>query len=501
MTRHIHHGSIVRSRSSLAALTCGFIALLGARVFGEVAGNNTSDVGDGSAPVPGQYVLVDLGTLGGPSSRAIGMNDRGSIVGWSEVASPDKTESTDESTRVHAFLWTDGLIQDLGTLGGDWAEARGVNSARQVVGSSLNAAGEQRAFYYYDAMHDLNDLLEFANHRGQDTSSSFVPVPELFTASAINNAGQIIASGTVSTDKAIHGYVLTPIEPVAFRAPTFELQDLGPLPVAAAVARGNDTLDSGNSGEPLPRGFSDSTDFDDSIPQDAVASLLADWGSTDSQWDLDGDGVVGIRDLLLMLAGMLRPNIELLSADDGSDLLDDSGSVPGGTEPDYVVRDLNDHQMIVGAVGDQAFAWTNGIPMLIEVSPAITSASSANAVNEMGQIAGWVMTPAGPTARLWIDGKSIELPAPAGWISEALDVNDVGQAVGWASGRNDGAGAVAYLWTGGQALDLNGITAVKLIVDFLNIEEAVAIDEHQRIAGSFRTGDGRTVASMLVPLD
>ncbi|MHC4948790.1 MAG: hypothetical protein ACYTG1_11095, partial [Planctomycetota bacterium] len=34
----------------------------------------------------------------------------------------------------------------------------------------------------------------------------------------------------------------------------------------------------------------------------AVAALLADWGLTDSQWDLDGSGVVDVADLLMLLA-------------------------------------------------------------------------------------------------------------------------------------------------------------------------------------------------------
>ena len=52
--------------------------------------------------------LTDLGTLGGDTSYALGINDSGEVVGYSYLA--------DNVTR-HAFIWTasDGMV-DLGTL-------------------------------------------------------------------------------------------------------------------------------------------------------------------------------------------------------------------------------------------------------------------------------------------------------------------------------------------------------------------------------------------------
>ncbi|HEY5730708.1 MAG TPA: hypothetical protein VIS72_11690, partial [Anaerolineales bacterium] len=55
-----------------------------------------------------QYSIVDLGILGGDSSRAQDINERGQIVG----------ESTNPSGDTHAFLWKNGVMIDLGTLGG-----------------------------------------------------------------------------------------------------------------------------------------------------------------------------------------------------------------------------------------------------------------------------------------------------------------------------------------------------------------------------------------------
>jgi probable HAF family extracellular repeat protein len=81
--------------------------------------------------------LVDLGTLGGQRSIALGLNNFGQVVGWSETVSGD----------VHAFLWTKATgMRDLGTLGGTSSEARSVNDAGTVVGVSASPASWRRAF-------------------------------------------------------------------------------------------------------------------------------------------------------------------------------------------------------------------------------------------------------------------------------------------------------------------------------------------------------------------
>ncbi len=85
--------------------------------------------------------VTDLGTLGGTFSQASGINELGQVVGTSTT----DTEP-DALVRARAFLWTEqGGMIDLGTLGGERSFAFGVNSHGQAAGYRLTALGETRA--------------------------------------------------------------------------------------------------------------------------------------------------------------------------------------------------------------------------------------------------------------------------------------------------------------------------------------------------------------------
>ena len=82
--------------------------------------------------------------------RPRGVNDLGQVVGSHAV----------ESGAWHPFLWQNGVMQDLGTLGGDEAQAGAVNNLGQVVGWSDTADGTPRAFLWDPSgvMYDLGTL-------------------------------------------------------------------------------------------------------------------------------------------------------------------------------------------------------------------------------------------------------------------------------------------------------------------------------------------------------
>lgn len=81
--------------------------------------------------------IINLGTLGGNESFAIGVNNRGEAVGAAANAIPDPLSFFGFGTQTRAFLWQNGVMQDLGTLGGPDAFAIAINDRGQVLGFSF----------------------------------------------------------------------------------------------------------------------------------------------------------------------------------------------------------------------------------------------------------------------------------------------------------------------------------------------------------------------------
>jgi probable HAF family extracellular repeat protein len=114
-------------------------------------------------------VFQDIGTLGGYGAQAYGINQKGQVTGFSNLLQFDG---------MHAFLYSDGVMHDLGTLpGGTLSAGQGINNAGQVAGWSDAEGG--RAFLYSDgvmtSLGTLGGLFSFAyaiNERGQVTGGA-----------------------------------------------------------------------------------------------------------------------------------------------------------------------------------------------------------------------------------------------------------------------------------------------------------------------------------------
>lgn len=112
--------------------------------LGWVAGHSDSVSGARRAVVWRNGALTDLGTLGGRNAAVQwdGQNDLGMIVGISQTAIPDTLGETWScsafipftGTTCLGFVWENGVMTPLPTLGGDNGFATGVNNAGQVVG-------------------------------------------------------------------------------------------------------------------------------------------------------------------------------------------------------------------------------------------------------------------------------------------------------------------------------------------------------------------------------
>jgi len=190
---NIHHCLILRNLILAAVLTIGFAssAVAQTRTHGFIVDLNSKEV-------------ADLGTLGGGSIYANGINDMGQVVG---------EPSTTDNGPHHAFMTgPNGVgMTDLGTISGDYnSGASGINDAGQVVGFFGTANGQQHAF------------ITGPNGAGMTDVASVVNLPtgfNHFSANAINNHGQL-AVGAVQTipEPEIYAMLLSGLGLIGFLA-------------------------------------------------------------------------------------------------------------------------------------------------------------------------------------------------------------------------------------------------------------------------------------------
>ncbi len=127
-------------------------------------------------------VLTDLGSLGGKFTQGQDINSKGQVVGWGETP----------VGRYHAFIWENGRMTSLARTIDEHSSAVAVNDHGQVLIRAATATANQNLLWENGVYTDLG-------HFG----SAFAEV------TAVNNHGQIVGWLFTDTGK-IRAFLATP---------------------------------------------------------------------------------------------------------------------------------------------------------------------------------------------------------------------------------------------------------------------------------------------------
>jgi probable HAF family extracellular repeat protein len=350
----------------------------------------------GRLPAAGPaYGLVDLGTLGGTYSEALGINASGQVVGGSEVANGN----------LHAFLYSGGKMTDLGVFaGGSQSEATAINTSGQIAGWSSVSSTDDNGFpITFGFLYSGGKMTSIGTLTGDPDSLAF----------GINDSGNIVG--------------------VSY------------------------TLDSN----------------DDYIDENAVLYSNAE----------------GLSDLGPLLSGI---EVDLAEANG----INDGGQVAGWSATGQVDAGNNSEFHAV------RYAAGGGVADL-GVLPKQTD-SIGLGINAAGNVVGYCSTATGPT--LAFEDSNFGGMVSLGHLTHGTNsfstaINTSGQVVGAGDiGVADGNGDLiydAFLYTGGTMYDLNTLT---LNVKGWRIIYAAGINDSGQIVGRALNAKGQTHAVLLQPI-
>jgi probable HAF family extracellular repeat protein len=377
-------------------------------------------VSGGATKADAQWVVTDLGTLGGKESEATAINERGQIVGSADTRAKDR----DGYSVSHAIRWQSGGMHDLGTLPRfRHCRALDINERRDIVGRCENEALDSRAVLWRGkGVIDLG-LLKRPGYRFANAEASLV-----------NECSQVVGSSWEGLDGA-HSAAFTWV-----RGATIDLGGLGGEGIdteATAINErgeivGGAWADSGlwhaflwRAGTMVDLGASGKSG--EALALNARGQAVGWSGTSPALWE-DGK----LLDLKALPARRYGQAVAI----------SEDGSIVGWSS---ATVDDDRH-----ARSPRATLWRNGRRTDLRSLPG-THFSQAVAINDRGQIVGWSATrlefgePRDPRAFVWQGGKMTHLGTLGGRLSQAVAINNHGQIVGWAETKDGNTHAA--LWT------------------------------------------------------
>ncbi|HEV2395687.1 MAG TPA: hypothetical protein VGS27_01935 [Candidatus Sulfotelmatobacter sp.] len=377
-----------------------------------------------------RYTISALSTLGGTQSQGDGINNKGWVSGDANL-SGDQTQ--------HPTVWHDGVITDLGTLGGpNGASGFSFKNDRGLIAGfaqtdTPDPLGENWNIYctYQESGGPVCDGTDFILGGFVWIDGVKIPLKTLggnnAQAAAVNNRGQVVGWAETSTvDASCVAPQVLDFEAVIWNPSNHQVDELQPFPgdaVGGALAINDFGQVVGASGNCAPVSPASATHA--VLWQNGSVISLGTLGGafTNAAYDINNRSqVVGVSDL---------PGDTTAHAffwENGK--MRDLGTLPG----DFfsVAFAINVKGQVVGQSCDQngncrAFIWQNGV--MTDLNALVSQSSSlvlyvANDINDLGEIVGQAVNPVTGIAPAFL-----AMPTPAGESVEA-DAGQVGGNAG-----------------------------------------------------------------------